>query len=310
LVNWSNDSSDNEKEDLSTKYKIVAQSELHKIATRPRLLPYNDKFGWVLDPLDIPTRTIFNSQKVAIGNFRPEHLQVMYKLSLLSNFVYNANFLVDFNKKECDQYGKNLPDLIKDWYFHPEKFRSDSQGIYPVVALEPHIMYIAMMMCRLYGKEKTTHFFLPWVPIIHTLAEGYSFDWEKILSDILVQEIARYQLLRAKGQPTQFFMSADIMDFICFMTPFPLMDWIWTPNSVEPIHIYHLNLWEEKEKDFFYEICNWVVVSMHTTIYGCPPPKISDKIVTNLGRIENWYIKEHFSYIRVFGYLVPPYSLP
>jgi hypothetical protein len=310
LVNCPDDSSDNEKEDLSTKYKIVAQSELHKVATRPRLFPYNDMVGWALDHVDIPTRTIFNSQKVAIGSFRPEHLQVMYKLSPVSNFVYNANFLVEFNKKECDQYGKNLSDLIKDWYSHPEKFRADSHGIYPVSALEPQIMYIAMMMCRLYGKENTTHFFLPWVPIIHSVAEGYSFDWEKILSDSLVQEIARYQSLRAKGKPTQFFMSAYIMDVVCFMTPFPLMDWSWTPNSVEPIHIYHSKLWEEKEKDFLYEICNWVVVSMHTAIYGYPPPRISDKIVTNLGRIVDWYIEEHFSYIRVFGCSVPPYALP
>jgi hypothetical protein len=116
--------------------------ELHKIETRPRLFPYNDMVDWALDHVDIPTRTIFNSQKVTIRSFRPEHLQVIYKLSLVSNFVYNANFLVDFNKKECDQYGKNLPDLIKDWYSHPEKFRSDCHGIYSVPALEPHIMYI------------------------------------------------------------------------------------------------------------------------------------------------------------------------
>jgi hypothetical protein len=170
LVNCPDDSGDDETEDLATKYKIVAQSELHKIAMRPRLFPYNDMIGWALENVDIPTRTIFNSQKVAVGSFRPEHLQVMYKLSLVSNFVYNASFLVDFNKKECDQYGKNLPDLIKDWYSRPEKFRVDSHGIYPVVALEPHIMYIAMMMCRLYGKEDTTHFFLQWVPIMHTVA--------------------------------------------------------------------------------------------------------------------------------------------
>jgi hypothetical protein len=87
---------------------------------------------------------------------------VIYKLSPVSNFVYNASFLVDFNKKECDQYGKNLPDLIKDWYSHPEKFKANSHGIYPIVVVEPHIMYIAMMMCRLYRKENTTHFFLPW----------------------------------------------------------------------------------------------------------------------------------------------------
>jgi hypothetical protein len=256
LVNCLDDSNNNKKEDLSTKYKIVSQSELHKIVTRPRLFPYNDMVGWALDHVDIPTRTIFNSQKVTIGYFRPDYLQVMYKLSLVSNFLYNANFLVDFNKKECDQYKKNLPDLIKDWYSHPEKFRVDSHGIYPVSALEPHIMYIIMMMCRLYRKENIAHFFLPWVPIIHIAAEEYSFDWENILSDNLVQEIARYQSLRAKGQPTQFFMSVYIMDVICFMTLFPLMEWSWTPNSVEPIHIYHSKLWEEKEKEFFYEICN------------------------------------------------------
>jgi hypothetical protein len=179
---------------------------------------------WALDHVDIPTRTIFNSQKVAVGSFRSKHLKVMYKLSLVSNFIYNENFLVDFNKKECDQYEKNLPDLIKDRYSCLEKFRADSHGTYPVVALEPHIMYITMMMCRLYGKENTARFFLPWVPIIHTVAEGYSFDWAKILSDSLVQEITIYHSLRAKGQPAQFFMSAYIMDVVCFMMPFLLMD--------------------------------------------------------------------------------------
>jgi hypothetical protein len=156
---------------------------------------------------------------------------VLYKFSSVSNFIYNANFLVELSKKECDQYGKNLFDLIKDWYSRLEKFRDDSHGIYPVDALEPHIMYIAMMMCRLYEKENTTHFFLPWVPIIHTVEEGYSFDWAKILLDSLVQDIARYQSLRAKGKLTQFFMSAYIMDTICFMMPFSLMDWSWTPNN-------------------------------------------------------------------------------
>ena len=149
----------------------------------------------------------------------------MYKLSLISNFIYNVNFLVDFNKKECDQYRENLLDLIKYWCSLPENFIADSHGIYPVVTLEPHIMYIAMMMCRLYEKENTTHLSLSWVPIMHSVAEGYYFDWAKILSDSLVQEIATYESLRAKGKPTQFFMSFYIMDVVCFMTPFQLMDW-------------------------------------------------------------------------------------
>jgi hypothetical protein len=74
LVNFPDDSGDEELATLATKYKIVAQSKLHKIAMRPRLFPYNDMIGWVLENVDIPTRTIFNSQKVTAGSFRLEHL--------------------------------------------------------------------------------------------------------------------------------------------------------------------------------------------------------------------------------------------
>jgi hypothetical protein len=35
LVNYSDDSSDNERDDLDTKYKIVIQAEMHKVAARP-----------------------------------------------------------------------------------------------------------------------------------------------------------------------------------------------------------------------------------------------------------------------------------
>ena len=74
LVDYSDDSSDNEKDDLTTKYKIVFQSGMHKVAARPRLLPYYDMVWWALDHVDIPTRTIINEQKVTIGTFRPEQL--------------------------------------------------------------------------------------------------------------------------------------------------------------------------------------------------------------------------------------------
>jgi len=121
------------------------------------------------------------------------------------------------------QYGKNLPDLIKDWCSCLEKFREYNHGIYAIASLEIHMMYIAMMMCRLYGKENTTHFYQPWVPIIHTLVEGYSFNWDKILSGSLASEIIEYWKKKAKGKPTSFFMSTYIMDSICFMTPFSLL---------------------------------------------------------------------------------------
>ena len=59
-INCLDDSSDNEKDDLSTKYKIITQAEMHKIVARPHLFPYCDMIRWALDHVDIPTRTIIN----------------------------------------------------------------------------------------------------------------------------------------------------------------------------------------------------------------------------------------------------------
>jgi hypothetical protein len=96
-----------------------------------------------------------------------------------------SKFLEGFKEKECEQYGINLSYLIRDWVSYPAKFRADSNGIYSVSSLEPPFRYIAMMACRLYGREDTAHFFLPWVSMIHIVTEGISFDWAKLLSDSL-----------------------------------------------------------------------------------------------------------------------------
>jgi hypothetical protein len=69
------------------------------------------------------------------------------------------------------------------------------------------------------------------------------------------------------------------------MTPFPLMSWSWTPTSVEPIHFYHSKLWEDKARYFFYEIFHYVVVPLHISLYDFPPPRVSDIIMENLGKI-------------------------
>jgi hypothetical protein len=100
------------------------------------------------------------------------------------------------------------------------------------------------------------------------------------------------------------------MDAVCFLTPFPLMSWSWTPSEAEPIHVYHSKLWEDKASDFVYEIFNWVMVPLHVTIFGHPPPRISDSITVNLSSIADWYVEAEFSYLRVFGTSVPPNALP
>jgi hypothetical protein len=49
---------------------------------------------------------------------------------------------------------------------------------------------------------------------------------------------------------------------------------------------------------------------MHVSIFGHPPPRISDNITANLSSVADWYIEVEFSYIRVFGTSIPPYALP
>jgi hypothetical protein len=107
---------------------------------------------------------------------------------------------------------------------------------------------------------------------MHEVAKGYTFNWAKMLSDNLDKEITGYKMAKSKGHSTPFYMSAYVMDAIYFMTPFPLMNWSWTPTSTKPIHFYHSKPWEEKAKDLFYEISHNVVVPVHTTLYGHPPP--------------------------------------
>jgi hypothetical protein len=213
----------------------------------------------------------------------------MYKISPDPKYNYNVAFMLEFEKKECIQYDKIYPDIIKSWWGHPEKFRADAHGIYATTLLDTHMIYVAMMICRLFGKSPT-HFPVAWVSIMHEVVEGFSFNWAKILSDNLDKEIMEYKLVKSKGHPSPFYMSTYIMDIIFFINPFPLMNWSWTPTSTEHIHFYHSKLWEDKAKDFFYEICHHVVVSIHIALYGFPPHRISDRIMGNLGKIPDWFI--------------------
>jgi hypothetical protein len=90
------------------------------------------------------------------------------------------------------QYDKTMSGLIKDWVSHPAKFRVNSNGIYSIASLEPHFKYIAMMTHILYGREDTTHFFLQWLPLTHTVVEGCSFNWASRLFDSLTSQVIEY----------------------------------------------------------------------------------------------------------------------
>jgi hypothetical protein len=298
------------KDDMNTRYKTIVQSKMHLVATRPRLLPYFDMIRWALDHVDLPSRTILNDRRAKIGTFRPEHIQAMYKLPATSEYILGKEFFAEFKEKECKEFDKTLPGLIKDWVSRPSTFRVNNEGVYSISSLEPNYRYVAMMTCRLFGSEDTAHFFVQWVPLIFRVAEGSTFNWAKILSDNLFNKITEYREQKAAGKPSKFYMSAYIMDAICSLTPFPLMNWAWSPSEEKAVHEYHDKLWENNANEFIYEIFNWVMVPLHVTIFGLLPPRISDGIVANLSQIADWYVEEEFSYFRVFGAAVPPLALP
>jgi hypothetical protein len=83
------------------------------------------------------------------------------------------------------------------------------------------MVYIEMMLCRLFGRKIPTHFPAEWVPIIHEVAEGYTFNWGKILSDNLTKEIVEYQMEKSKGQPTSFYMEVCHGCYLLY-DPFPI----------------------------------------------------------------------------------------
>ena len=136
----------------------IAESELHNITARPRLMAYNDMINWALEKVDIPTRRILNDQAVIVGSFRPEHIQVMYKLSPNLKHIYNAEFIAEFQRKECTEVDRTYPNLIKEWWRCPSKFRSNTHGTYATASLTEYLVYVAMMLCRLFGKKNPCRF--------------------------------------------------------------------------------------------------------------------------------------------------------
>ena len=79
------------------------------------------------------------------------------------------------------------------------KFRADSHGVYSIVSLNEYMVYIAMMLCRTFGNKIPTHFPVEWVSIMHEVAEGFTFNWAKMLSDNLANEIVDYKKPKPKG---------------------------------------------------------------------------------------------------------------
>jgi hypothetical protein len=150
--------------DSENHLRDIAESELHKIKTRPRLMSYNAMVISALDKVDILMRSILNDQGAIVHSFIPKHILVMYKLSPNPNFIYNVEFIVEFQRKECTEADQTYPDLIKGWWRCPSKFRANTHEIYAKASLNEYMVYVAMMLSRLFNKKNPYYFPTEWVP--------------------------------------------------------------------------------------------------------------------------------------------------
>ena len=82
------------------------------------------------------------------------------------------------------------------------------------MSLDTHMLYVAMMLCCPFEKNSSTHFSVEWVAIMNEVAEGYTFNWAKMLSNNLTKEIVDYKTSKSKGKLAPFYMSTYVMDVI------------------------------------------------------------------------------------------------
>jgi len=90
-------------------------------------------------------------------------------------------------------------------------------------------------------------------------------NWAQIFSDNLAKAIIDYKMKSSVSTRVYppFFMSAYVMDAICFGSKFPIMGWKWTMKDPLPIHIYHKGMWESQFHPHFYKKNHGVMLSIH-----------------------------------------------
>ena len=107
-----------------------------------------------------------------------------------------------------------------------------------------------------------------------------------------------------------FYMSAYIMDVLCFTSDIPSMEWKWTLEDPTPSHIYHKVLWESNYQPHFYKIFHGMMLPLYQVIFDERPPRFSREALDDLIAIRKWFGEELSTYVWIYRSLVAPNFLP
>ena len=141
--------------------------------------------------------------------------------------------------------------------------------MYTTWSVYPSHSFAAAMLCRLFGRPNSTKFSAEWLSLIDAVVNAIVMNWAQILSHNLARTIMEYRGKRSVASRLYppFFMSAYVMDVICFVSKFLVMGWKRTIQNPLPIHIYHKDMWESKFQPHFYKICRGFMLPIHKRPY-------------------------------------------
>lgn len=291
-----------EDEDSSV-YDNIKKSEIHLIAARPAILPYNDMVQWIISHVDLGSASVVNDAGTTIASLQPDAISRMYKLRK-PEVLLNKQFLDTFKTEK-----PNLATVIKKWWCYEEDFTENNGRLCPVQYFRYPFRLVAAMLCRLYGEENCHQFKREWTPLVHRLTEkGQVFNWAHILSVNLLNTIKIVKEASGRKNPG-FYMSAFLVDAVCSSNSFPLMGWTWKPD-MPPVHIYCCELWASNFRKHIYEICDNFMAPLHSLIFNKPAPRLSIEARNTIRSIGDWYIEEFYTYIRILGHTSAPHLLP
>jgi hypothetical protein len=111
-----------EYEEYVDDFEDIKKSNLHRVVSRPTIMPYYDMVWWIISHTDIKTCTIVNSSRQVIGSFRPEDIFNMYKLKS-KEVSLDEIFLEEFEAKEVNGENIQMDDLIREWWYDPPSFK-------------------------------------------------------------------------------------------------------------------------------------------------------------------------------------------
>jgi hypothetical protein len=167
-----------------------------------------------------------------MASLRLEDISLRYHLPT-PTCALSESFLKGFT-----QSNKGLVKLMKHWWDDKDETLKQGQKLVPTHRIKTPYKMLVVMLCQLYGEDKSTHFKIDWLPQAHIIVKTRQvFNWENILAFNICLHMNN--ILGIK-KPC-FYISTYLIDAICSSMQFIDLGLKWDQNQ-PLIHVYYSEL--------------------------------------------------------------------